>query len=64
MLVKQLRPMQDLPEPIEIRVSKEGPGRNSWRWSIWRGTTLVSRAAQGFSGAEAAYEDGSRVLNR
>jgi len=64
MFAKPLNPMRDVPEATEIRVSKEGPGRDSWRWSIWRGETLISRAPTGFSGAEAAYEAGRRVLNR
>jgi hypothetical protein len=64
MFAKPLSPMKDQPEPLEIQVTKEGVGRNSWRWSIWRGSTLVSRAERGFAGAEAAYEDGRRALNR
>ena len=64
MLAKPLSPMRDAPEPLEIQVTKEGPGRNSWRWSIWRGSRLVSRSTQGFSGGEAAYEAGRRALNR
>lgn len=64
MLVKPFAAMKDPPEAVEIQVSKEGPGRNCWRWSIWGGSTLVSRAERGFAGAEAAYEDGRRVLNR
>jgi hypothetical protein len=64
MFVKTLRPTQDIPEDKEIRISKEGAGRNSWHWSIWQGSTLLARAPAGFSGAEAAYEAGRRVLNR
>jgi hypothetical protein len=64
MLAKPFAPLKDPPEPVEIQVSKEGPGRNSWRWSIWRGTNLIARAARGFAGAEAAYEEGRRALNR
>jgi hypothetical protein len=64
MFAKPLRPMQDVPEEKEIRISKDGPGRNSWRWSIWKGSTLIAQAKLGFSGAEAAYEAGRRVLNR
>jgi hypothetical protein len=64
MSAKPLHSAQDVREALEIRISKEGPGRDSWRWSIWRGTTLVSSAPTGFAGAEAAYEAGRRVLNR
>ena len=64
MFAKLPSPMKDLHEALEIQVSRQGPGRNSWHWSIWRGTKLVSRATRGFAGAEAAYEDGRRVLNR
>ncbi|WP_424139544.1 hypothetical protein [Roseomonas chloroacetimidivorans] len=64
MFVKPLRPLQDIPEEKEIRVSREGPGRNSWRWSIWQGSRLIARAKLGFSGAEAAYEAGRQVLHR
>ncbi|WP_458098428.1 hypothetical protein [Roseomonas sp. WA12] len=64
MLFKPPAPTKDPLDTLEIQVSKEGAGRNNWRWSIWRGSTLVSRAPQGFAGAEAAYEDGRRVLNR
>jgi hypothetical protein len=64
MFAKPLHSAQDVPEALEIRISKEGLGRDSWRWSIWRGATLVCRAQTGFSGAEAAFEAGRRVLNR
>ncbi|MFH5927005.1 hypothetical protein [Roseomonas xinghualingensis] len=64
MFAKPPHSAQDVPETLEIRISKEGPGRGTWRWSIWRGTTLVRRAPASFSGAEAAYEAGRRVLNR
>ncbi|MBI0537253.1 hypothetical protein D9599_16910 [Roseomonas sp. KE2513] len=64
MLTKPLRPAHEAPEAKEIRISREGSGRNSWRWTIWQGSTLVARSPDGFPGAEAAYEAGRRVLNR
>ena len=64
MLTKPLHPSHEAPEANEIRISREGAGRNSWRWTIWQGSTLVARSPSGFSGAEAAYEAGRRVLNR
>ena len=64
MLMKQLHPSHEAPEAKEIRVSREGAGRNGWRWSIWKGSTLVARSPAGFAGAEAAYEAGRRILNR
>lgn len=64
MLTKPLHPSHDVPEAKEIRISREGSGRNSWRWSIWQGSTLLARAPTGFPGAEAAYEAGRRVLKR
>ena len=64
MLTKPLHPSHEAPEAKEIRISREGLGRNSWRWSIWQGSTLVARSSIGFPGAEAAYDAGRRVLNR
>ena len=64
MLTNALHASHEAPEANEIRSSREGLGRNSWRWSIWQGSTLVARSSIGFAGAEAAYDAGRRVLNR
>ena len=64
MLTKPLHPSHEAPEAKEIRISREGSGRNTWRWSIWKGSTLLARSPAGFAGAEAAYEAGRRTLNR
>jgi hypothetical protein len=64
MFAKPVAATKDPLDTLEIQVTKEGAGRNNWRWSIWRGSTLVSRAERGFAGAEAAYEDERRFLNR
>ncbi|WP_156963935.1 hypothetical protein [Muricoccus aerilatus] len=64
MLTKPPHSSHEAPKAKEIRISREGPGRNSWCWAIGQGSTLVARSPAGFAGAEAAYEAGRRVLNR
>jgi len=64
MLTRPLHPSHKAPEIREIRISRDGPGQNTWRWSVWQGSILVTRSPAGFAGPKAAYEVDRRVLIR
>ena len=61
---KPFDPARGVAAAIEIRVDRAGPGRRSWRWSIWRDEALLARSPAGFAGAEEAFQAGRMALNR
>ncbi len=61
MLAKSLAP-PPVPATTEMRVAREGAGRQNWHWSLWRDERLVARSPNGFAGAEEAYQAGRVAL--
>ncbi len=51
-------------ERMEVRVLKMGPGKASWHWIVQRGSKVLERSADGYKGAEEAFEAGRKVVQQ